>query len=149
MNKLLVNEKTKKFATNPGSNLKEVFHGELTSSGDIKLVSDGFENWQEYIDSFYEETTIENIIARVAAGELDLLNQRTGEFFDSVGMPKDYREVLQVVADGQRFFDALPIEIKEKFDNNFNTWFATAGDKDWFEKHVLEKEELKEEVKEE
>lgn len=130
-NKLLVNDRSFKFVSNPGSPEKPIYHGKVLPSGEIELVYDGVENIQEYIDSFEQETNIENIITRVNNGEIDLLHSAAGAYVDTVGMPKTYAEILQTVIDGQRTFDMLPIEIKEKFGNDFNQWFAQMGNDDF------------------
>lgn len=123
-----------KFISNPGSPLKEKYHGKVMENGEIELVFDGYEDLQAYIDSFEEETNIENIITRVNNGEIDLLNTVAGAYIDTVGMPKTYAEVLQTVIDGQKVFEALPVDIKARFDNDFNKWFAQMGDNDFMEK---------------
>ena len=148
-NKLLVNERSYKFVSDPGSPVKPIYHGKVLSSGEIELVYDGDENIQEYIDSFEEETNIENIITRVNNGEIDLLNSAAGAYVDTVGMPRTYAEILQTVIDGQRTFEHLPVEIKERFGNDFNQWFAQMGNDDFMEKSGFVKpvEKQKEEVK--
>lgn len=148
-NKLMVNERTFQFVSNPGSPEKPVYHGKVLPSGEIELVYDGVENIQEYIDSFEQETNIENIITRVNNGEIDLLHSAAGAYVDTVGMPKTYAEILQTVIDGQRTFELLPVEVKERFGNDFNQWFAQMGDDDFMVKSGFVKpvEEKKEEVK--
>ena len=148
-NKLLINKRSFEFVSDPGSPIKKKFHGKVMPSGEIELVYDGDENIQEYIDSFEAETNIENIITRVNNGEIDLLNSAVGAYVDTVGMPKTYAEILQTVIDGQRTFEHLPIEIKEKFGNDFNQWFAQLGDDDFLVKSGFVKpvEVKKEEVK--
>lgn len=133
-NKLFVNKRSFEFVSNPGSPEKPIYHGKVLPSGEIELVYDGVENIQEYIDSFEQETNIENIITRVNNGEIDLLHSAAGAYMDTVGMPKTYAEILQTVIDGQRTFEMLPIEIKEKFGNDFNQWFAQMGNDDFMEK---------------
>lgn len=133
-NKLLINKRSFEFVSDPGSPIKEKFHGKVLPSGEIELVYDCDENIQEYIDSFEQETNIENIIARVNNGEIDLLNSAVGAYVDTVGMPRTYAEILQTVIDGQRTFETLPVEIKERFGNDFNQWFAQLGDDDFLVK---------------
>lgn len=140
------------FVTCPGSPLKEEFHGQIQSDGRIKLVSDGFRNIQDYISSFEAEADIHNIIERVNCGELDLLTRAQGSYIDTIGMPKTYAEVLNLVNDGMRVFDSLPVEVREKFNNDFNTWFAQMDDDGFYEKSGFIRkveQEVKEEVKSE
>lgn len=131
---LLKADRINKFVTNPGSPFKEMFHGKITDSGEIVLVSDGIINTDEIIESYAPETELENIITRVLAGELDLLDQKKGVYFDSIGLPKTYAEVLQSVIDGQNMFNALPADIRERFGNDFNVWFAQMDNPDFLVK---------------
>lgn len=123
-----------RFVSCPGDPMKKIMHGELQVDGTIELVVDRIENTDETIQSFAESTMIENIMARIAAGQTDLLNQRNGFFMDTVGLPQNMAEVLNLVIKGQEVFEKLPVEIKERFDNDFNKWFVAMDKEDFFEK---------------
>lgn len=123
-----------KFVSNPGNPLKEIKHGELQVDGSIKLVVDRIENTDEIIQSFAESTMIENIMARISAGQTELLNQKEGFFMDTIGLPTNMAEVLNMVIRGKEVFEKLPVEIKERFDNDFNKWFVAMDKVDFFEK---------------
>lgn len=138
--KLMDPKRINSFYTNKGNPLKEQFHGKITESGTIELVSDGFINTDEIIASYAPETDLENIITRIMAGEIDLLNQRKGAYIDTIGMPKTYAEVLQAVIDGQNMFEQLPADIRERFGNDFNQWFAQMDDDDFMLKSGFIKE---------
>lgn len=127
-------ERINNFFTCPGNKLKMTYYGKVLEDGNIELIEDSLVNTDDEIDSYREESEIENIIARVNAGDVGLLNARSGEYIDCVGMPKSYAEVLQKVIDGKTIFDKLPVEIKQRFDNDFNQWFAQMGNEDWYEK---------------
>lgn len=122
------------FVSNPGNPLKEIKHGELQVDGSIKLVVDRIENTDETIQSFAESTMIENIMARIAAGQTELLNQKQGFFMDTIGLPQNMADVLNLVIRGKETFEKLPVEIKERFDNDFNKWFIAMDKADFFEK---------------
>lgn len=123
-----------KFVSNPGNPMKEIKHGELQVDGTIKLVVDRIENTDETIQSFAPSTMIENIMARIAAGQTELLSQKQGFFMDAVGLPSNMAEVLNLVIKGQEVFEKLPVEIKQRFDNDFNKWFIAMDREDFFEK---------------
>ena len=122
------------FVSCPGNPMKEVKHGELQTDGSIKLVVDRIENTDETIQSFAPSTMIENIMARIQAGQTELLTQKNGFFMDTIGLPANYAEVLNLVIKGQEVFEKLPVEIKERFDNDFNKWFVAMDKEDFFEK---------------
>lgn len=145
-------ERSKKFATQPGSEEKITYHGRVETDGTITLVKDGIINIQEQIDSYEPSTDIYNIINNLG---MDALRPDTGNYFDATDIPKSYAEMLQLFIDGEKAFERLPVEVKQKFDNDFNQWFATAGSEEWLKKcgfgNTIEdvvKEEVKEEVSE-
>lgn len=127
----------KKFISNPGNPLKPVRHGELMPDGSIKLVTDRIEDTDAVIQSYAPSTMIDNIMARISAGQTELLNQKSGFFMDTVGLPETYADVLNLVIKGQEVFEKLPVEVKQKFDNDFNKWFVAMDKAEWFEKMGL------------
>lgn len=122
------------FVSCSGNPMKEIKHGEIQVDGTIKLVVDRIENTDETIQSFAPSTMIENIMARIQAGQTDLLYQKEGFFMDTVGLPNNMAEVLNLVIKGQEVFEKLPVEVKERFDNDFNKWFVAMDKEDFFEK---------------
>lgn len=103
-------------------------------NGDITLVESASEDIQEKIDSFLPTTDISFIISRLEAGDESVLNQNPGMYGDFTELPKTYAEALQMVIDAEHKFNALPLDVRNSFDNNYNKWFATAGSESWFEK---------------
>lgn len=130
-------EHSKKFVSNPGSRFREKFHGVVKEDGHIELVSDGFEDVKEKMRADAVGSSLPEIIARATAGDPTAFRKDVGWFGDVVGMPKTYAEVLNLVNDGREKFESLPVDVREKFDFDFNKWFATMGTNDWFEKHGL------------
>lgn len=113
-----------KFITNPGTPLHKVMHGEVKEDGTIRLIVDRIEDTDAIIDSFRESTDIHNIMARIQAGDINLLNAKKGFFADVTEMPKTYAEMLDLIEKGKYFFNRLPAEIKEQYNNDFNQFFA-------------------------
>lgn len=126
-----------------GSPVHEKKTGTLQKDGTIKLTVVGVDNVFEDIQSYEAETNINNILARAANGDYIGIDSGRGTpvFGDFTNMPSSYFEVLNTVIEGKRYFEKLPVEIKEKFDNDFNKWFASAGENDWFMKMGIVKDE--------
>lgn len=120
--------------SNPGDPWHIIYSPKVSKDGNIELVESGKENTDDIIQSFEESTDINYLMTRIAQGDLTALNQRNGIFGDFTGMPKTYAEVLQLHIDANRLFDSLPVEVKQKFDNDENKFFAQAGTDDWKEK---------------
>lgn len=83
------------------------------------------------IQSHADSVDLNNILARYANGDPSALNVRTGNYGDFVGMPKTYAELLNRTLDGERAFNQLPLDVREKFDFDFGKWLADAGSDDW------------------
>lgn len=127
------------FVTCPGSPIHTIYSAKVREDGKIILKESGKENIQQSIDSFRESTDMQYIIHRLALGDTSVLNQNTPHFGDFTQMPKTYAESLQLVIDSKKKFYELPVDVRAKFDNDFNQWFATAGNDVWLSKMGIDK----------
>lgn len=136
----------------PGNPIKPVYKPLVNKDGTITLVQEGFVNTDEEIQSYEESVDIDVIVARYMNGDLDALNKHVGQYGDFTQMPKTYAEVLQMQIDAKNTFMSLPVEIRQKFDNDPNQFFAQSGTEDWFKKLeplITKKDEPIKETKEE
>lgn len=134
------------FVSNSGSRFREKFHGVVLQDGTIDLVSDGFEDTYELIQADAVGADLPSIIQRALAGDVSVFRDQ-GAYFDSVGMPRTYADILNLVNDGRREFDKLPVDVRAKFGFDFDRYFATIGSKDWYDKLGIGSDNLvKEEV---
>lgn len=122
------------FVTSSGSRYRSIFSPIVCPDGTIQLVESGKEDIQQYIDSFRDLTDMTYILQRMAAGDTSVLNQKEPMFGDFTNMPQTYAEALQLVIDREAQFMKLPLEVRNKFDNDFRKWFAQSGSEEWFEK---------------
>lgn len=122
------------FRSNPGNPEHVLYSPKVLANGEIELKPSGVENTDEIIQSFAESTDIRLILSRVAAGDLQVLKQRTGSFGDFTQMPKTFAEVLQLQIDSKNLFDSLPIDVRDKFNGDPSQFFAQSGSPEWFEK---------------
>lgn len=128
-----------RYYSNPGDRFEPIFEPQLQDDGTIELVEVGKRDLQEYIDSFRDECTLENILRRYALGDESALSKVQGAYMDTTEMPKTFRDVLDSVIKGQNMFDQLPIEVKQKFNNDFNQWFVDIGSESWLDAMGFEK----------
>lgn len=135
-------EHSRKFVSNPGSRFKEEFHGVLGDDGYITLVSDGFTDLQEYIEAEAVGSDIKSLINRALGGDLSVFRE-DGFYADVTGIPKTYADILNLVNDAKRKFEGLPVELREKFNGDFEMFFATMGSEDWYNRLGLNKAEEK------
>lgn len=120
------------FVSASGDAYHVIFSPVIREDGTITLVPSAKDDIQQMIDSFRPSTDIAFIMQRLAAGDASVLDSRSPMFGDFVtGVPKTYAEALQLVIDGEARFNALPLEVRNKFDNDFRRWFASAGSESW------------------
>lgn len=125
---------TKRFYSDPGSPIHVLYAPKVAPDGSVELVESGVENTDEYIQSFKESTDLATILARVGAGETELLHQRTGSYGDFTKLPQTYAEALQLQIDSNNLFRSLPVDVRQKFDNDPNKFFASSGTEEWYKK---------------
>ena len=122
----------KELCSCPGSPIKIIYSPVVNEDGTIDLIESGKENLDEYIGSFAESCDIEVLIKRFTAGEIGVFNQRPAMYGDYTDMPKSFAEFLQLQIDSEKQYNALPADVKAKFDNDKNKFFATAGTESWY-----------------
>lgn len=78
--------------------------------------------------SFKDECDINNIMARYErTGMIEHVNTYQGQYGDFIGFP-DYHEAMNAVKEAENMFMTLPSSIRERFDNNPETFLAFAQD---------------------
>lgn len=122
------------FISSSGDSFHVRLSPRVLEDGTIKLVVSGKDDIKAMINSFRDSTDMSFIIQRLAVGDTSVLNQRPGMFGDFTQMPTTYAEALQLVIDGRREFNALPLDIKNSFNNDFRQFLASAGTAEWHEK---------------
>lgn len=127
-------EHSLKFVSNSGNRFKEDFHGVVQEDGSIELVSDGFTDTQKMIEADAVGSDVKSLIAKALAGDMSVFRADAPFYADVAEMPKTYAQILNIINEAHREFDAIPLEIREKFHNNFDEWFATLGTEDWMNK---------------
>ena len=122
------------FITSSGDTEHIEYAPKVMPDGSIELVVSGKTNIDEYINAQRETTDMAYIITQLGLGNTDVLNQKTPNYGDFTEMPKTFAEALQMKIDAEKAFYELPLDVRNKFENDFNRFFATAGTKEWYEK---------------
>lgn len=136
-----------KFYTTAGSDEHVLYSSKVLPTGEIILTPSGKESISEKINAEKKFTDISYITQRLMMGDTSVI--RDGAVYgDFTQTPKSLAESLQIIIDGQRKFDMLPIEIKNKFDNSYYQWVMCSGSPDWMNKMGIPIEKIVEEVKE-
>lgn len=115
----------------PGNPIKDLFTSKMMKDGQIKLIKTGEQNTDEAINSFRESTDLHTILARFLNGDLEALNKFQPVYADLTNMPHSLPEALQVINNYRDAYNALPINVRRQFDNDYNKWLASAGSEEW------------------
>ena len=109
-----------------------------------ELVKTGETDVYALIQSRLDETKIENIIKRATYDSTALGNQnwQTSEVMTDISdAPTNYHEWYGRIKDAEAEFDKLPIEVKNKWDNDIEKYVMAYGTTEWADKMGLLKEE--------
>ncbi len=120
--------------SNPGNPIKQLFSGSYNERGQVELKEDGTEDLYAFIQSFAESTDIHSILKRYQNGEVDVLEKVQGFYGDVTAMPKTYAEALQRIADSEKVFMSLPVEVRAKFGHSFSQFLAASQDDDFLDR---------------
>ena len=127
--------------SHPGNPIKQLFAGSYNERGQVELKEDGTEDLYAYIQSFAESTDIHSILRRFENGEVDVLEKVQGFYGDITEMPRTYAEALQRIADSEKVFMSLPVDVRAKFNHSFSEFLSASQDADFLDRIGLKPEE--------
>lgn len=120
--------------TEAGESVRRTYLWERNEKGEKVLKLDQIIDQQAEIDSYLEETKLENIIRRASidpniAGRIapDL----GGGIQDYTEMPHTLAELQNIMIRAGQIWDEIPREIKLKFDNDVDKFVASFGTVEW------------------
>lgn len=111
-----------------------------TETGHPYLVKDGETDIVAIIQSHKEECDINLMLQRYAAGDTSVM-RNDAKYIDTSELPTTIHGFFNLMAAQREKFDALPVEIKQRFDNSFEVWASMAGTGEWAEKMGLNRSE--------
>lgn len=118
----------------PGNPIKQLYSGAYNERGQVELKEDGTEDLYAFIQSFAESTDIHAIMLRYQNGEVDVLEKVQGFYGDVTEMPRTYAEALQRIADSEKVFMSLPVDVRAKFGHSFSEFLAASQDADFLDR---------------
>ena len=120
-----------------GSPTLQEYEYKLDKAGHKQLVKkDSFINVYERIQADRDSTDINKLMERFALGDTEALDINKGFYIDARELPKDYREVFDRGIEAEQYFDSLPVELKQMFDNSYSVYFTEMGSKEFEEKYA-------------
>ena len=138
--------------TEAGESIRRTYLWELNEKGEKVLTLDQTIDQQAEIDSYLEETKLENIIRRASIDPdiaARLIPNMGGGLQDATEMPKNLMELQNIMLRAEQIWDEIPKEIKLKFDNDVDKFVASFGTVDWAKNLGIYQEEQPEKPKKE
>lgn len=127
-------EARKRHFSPTGNGMLNVYQEQIDKKGHKGLVKTGETNVYEMIQADLEQSRIENILHRLAMGDLEALNQKNATYFDATVMPKELRDTLNIVLKAKYEFEKMPVEVKELFHNSPDEYVSQMGTKEFLDK---------------
>ncbi len=116
-----------------GNRMEPHYVERYDETGHPHLVKDGETDVYEIIQSHKEECDINLMLQRYAAGD-DSMMRKDARYIDTSNLPTTIHEYFNMMTAQREKFDALPVTIKQKFENSFEVWASTSGTSEWLEK---------------
>lgn len=136
-------ETAKKWPTEPGESVRRTYIWERNEKGEKVLSLDQVIDQQAEIDSYLEETKIENIIRR-ASIDPNIAARITpdlgGGIQDFTEAPQTLAELQSIMLRAEQIWEEVPKEIKLKFDNDVDKFIASFGTIEWAKNLGIHKE---------
>lgn len=139
-------------ATEAGETIRRTYLWEYNEKGEKVLTLDQIIDQQAEIDSYLEETKLENIIRRASIDPdiaARMIPDMGGGLQDATEMPENLMELQNIMLRAEQIWDEIPKEIKLKFDNDVDKFVASFGTIDWAKNLGIYQEKLPEEPKKE
>lgn len=122
--------------TAPGEKIRRTYLWQMNAKGEKVLVIDQEIDQQAEIDSYLEETKIENILQRASIDPAiaERLKPETGGGIqDFTEAPQTLAELQNIMLKAKQIWKDVPKEIKLKFDNDVDKFISSYGTVEWAE----------------
>lgn len=116
-----------RFFSECGCNLRQLYKSIVKKDGTIVLEPAGFQDTDQFIESFRESTELRTIIARYLNGDENAFNMRPVFFGDQMDMPDNLQQAFEIFKTAESAFGSVPNEFKAMYDNDFFKWINDFG----------------------
>lgn len=125
----------KHYYCDPGSRYENVYEEEIEKkSGKKHLVIVGKTCVYDKIQQDLEQSKIENIIHKLAMGDLSILKQAELTYADADDFPKSLMEAQNIVIKAKSEFNKFPEEVKKLFNDSPEQYVSEMGSDKFIEK---------------
>lgn len=130
--------------TEAGEGVRRTYLWERNEKGEKVLKLDQVIDQQAEIDSYLDETKIENIIRRASIDPNiaeRIAPDLGGGIQDFTETPQTLAELQNIIIRAEQIWGEVPKEIKLKFDNDVDKFIASYGTVEWAKNLGIYKEE--------
>lgn len=114
-----------------GNRMRDEYEYDIDrKSGTKILVKKGETDIYEEIQQYAEDVKIENILKRVALGDMSDFRP-DGIYADVTDIPTNLIEAQAHMVKVENIWNNVPIEIKDKYNHNLDEFIAAAGSEAW------------------
>lgn len=128
--------------TEAGKPTATTYEIEIDENNHKSLKATGKKNTYAEIQSYLEETKIENILANALLGNTEALNRVESHYMDTTEMPTTLAEAQNLIIKLNTEFESLPIDIKRQFNFSPEEYVARYGTESWIETMGFKKDEV-------
>ena len=124
----LVNDKNRiRTPASTGDKITQPY-GWIYKDGEYQYLPKGNpHNHYEEIQAQRDAVDLKKILARYESGDTSALERVNGFYLDTVELPKSLADLYDAVSRSNEVFDAMPIEIKEKYGHNPASFWKAHG----------------------
>lgn len=123
-----------RFVSCVGDPIEPEYTAVYDDDGQLTLKVSGKTDLYQFIQSHRDSVDIHVLLKRYQSGDVDVLSRVQGAYGDFTAAPKSFADMLNLVNAGKDYFDRLPVEIKQQYDNNFAVFMQDFGSEAFFAK---------------
>lgn len=138
----------KRYYCNAGSRYENTYQEQIDKkSGKKILVKIGETCVYDMIQADLEQSKIENIIHKLAMGDLSVMREANLTYVDAEDFPKNLMEAQNLVVKAKAEFDKFPAEIKKEFNNSPEQYVSEMGTEEFIKKLAPYNDEIAKKIK--
>ncbi len=115
------------FISNSGEKIVADYGLITAEDGTTSVGVVGEKNLDAIIQSNKDTGNVALLVAKYNAGDEEALNRVRGVYGDFRNMPTTYAEMVSRLNECRAVFEALPVDIKEQFNNNSDVFWSEYG----------------------
>lgn len=119
---------------NPGNRFKTLYSPVYSKSGVLNLQESGQHDLYAEIQSHADSVDIHVLLERFAKGDVGALSRIQGAYGDFTQMPHTFAEALNTFIAAEQYFLGLPVEVRDRFGQDFHQFLAAMDTPDFLER---------------